>query len=108
LVGLAAAFDHRLRYRAEETVDDENRVERQPIFREPGRAAHIHEHADEVALLADMRGTRGACCRGLRQEYLKEGEIRLRPELAGEADGWIRTGPDTVEHEGFAVGRHRQ
>src|SRR5258705_225533 len=36
LVGLTAAFDHSLRHRAEETVDDEHGIERQPIFREPG------------------------------------------------------------------------
>src|ERR1700722_2773388 len=52
LVGLTAAFDHRLRHRAEETVDDEYRIERQPVLREPGRAAHIDEHADEIALLS--------------------------------------------------------
>src|SRR3954453_3669869 len=33
LVGLAAAFDHRLRDRAEEAVDDEDGVERQALFR---------------------------------------------------------------------------
>src|SRR5580692_3127455 len=53
LVGPAAAFDHGLRHRAEETVDDEYRIERQPVLGKPGRAPHVHEHADEIALLAD-------------------------------------------------------
>src|SRR3954453_6479826 len=53
LVGPAAAFHHRLGYRAEETVDDEDRVERKSLFRKPGRAAHVHEQADEIALLPD-------------------------------------------------------
>ena len=57
LVRLSAAFDHGLRHRAEEAVDDENGIERQPLFRKLGRAAHVHEHADQIALLADAGGT---------------------------------------------------
>src|SRR6476619_1251053 len=44
-----------LRHRAEEAVDDEDGVERQPLLGKLRRAAHIHEHADEVTLLADPR-----------------------------------------------------
>src|SRR4029077_5812925 len=53
LVGPAAAFDHSLRHRAEEAVDDENGIKRQPVFSEPGRPPHVHETADEITLLAD-------------------------------------------------------
>ena len=54
LIGLSAGIEHRLRGRAEETIDQENDVERQPRFGELGRAAHVDEHADDVAFLADM------------------------------------------------------
>src|SRR5581483_5848842 len=56
LVRLTTARHHGLRHRAEKPVDDKHGVERQAIFRQPRRAAHVHEHADEVAFLADMRG----------------------------------------------------
>jgi len=36
LVRPAAAFDHRLRHRAEESIDDENGVERQTLFSKLG------------------------------------------------------------------------
>ena len=55
LVRLSAAFDHGLRHRAEEAVDDEHGVERQALFRHLGRAAHVDEHVDEIALLSDPR-----------------------------------------------------
>src|SRR6201984_1588283 len=32
LVGLAAAFDHRLRHRTQEPIDDENGIERQSLL----------------------------------------------------------------------------
>ena len=54
LVRLAACIDHRLRGGIEKSVDQEHDVERQPRLGELGRAAHVHEHADDVTLLADI------------------------------------------------------
>src|SRR3979490_2436916 len=82
LVGPAAALDHRLRHRAEKTVDDEHGVERQPLFGHTGRAAHVHEHADEITLLANSGGVRCTSTRRyrMRQEQLEERQIRGRPQ----------------------------
>ncbi len=43
----------------------------------------------------------------MRQEQLEEREIAVRPQLAGEADGWIRRA-DAAEHESLALRRFRQ
>ena len=47
-----------LRHRADEAIDDEDRIERQSLFGKLRRAAHVDEHADEIALLADRAGLR--------------------------------------------------
>src|SRR5882762_8884662 len=54
LVRLSAGIDHSLRCGFEETVDQENGVERQACLGKLGRAAHVDEHADDVMLLADI------------------------------------------------------
>src|SRR6478735_4774785 len=54
LVGLAAAVDHCLRGRLQEAVDQEYRVERQARLGQPGRSAHVDEHADDITLLTDI------------------------------------------------------
>src|SRR6202007_3060175 len=79
LFGLTAESDHGLRYRAQETVDDENRIERQPVFGKPGRTAHIDEHADQIALLATavrLRRMRVGRHR-VSHEELEKGQVRL-------------------------------
>ncbi len=43
----------------------------------------------------------------MRQEQLEEREIAVRPQLAGEADGWIRRA-DAAEHESLALRGFRQ
>src|SRR5262249_53447672 len=54
LVGLAAGISHSLRCRGEKSVDQENHVERQPIFCEFGRAPHVDKQADDVSFLAKI------------------------------------------------------
>jgi hypothetical protein len=55
LIRLAAGLDHGLRHRADESIDDEHRVERHSPFRQLRRPAHVDEHADDVAFLAPVR-----------------------------------------------------
>jgi hypothetical protein len=102
LVRLAAAFHHGLRYGGQEAVDDENGIERQKLFGQFCRSAHIHEHADNVALASSMgwldrRGRRRGCVGG---EYLEEGDIGSGPQLAGEADRGVVARADALQHEG--------
>src|SRR5207302_8952255 len=59
LVRLPAILDHCPRYGAQEAVDDEHGIEWQPLFRKLRRAAHVHEQADEIALLPDPDRVRG-------------------------------------------------
>ena len=54
LIGLAAGIDHCLRGCAEKPVNQEDHVERQPRLGELGGTPHIHEHADDITLSADV------------------------------------------------------
>src|SRR5260370_386658 len=54
LVWLPAAVDHCLRGCLQEAIDQEDGIERQARLGEPGRSAHIDEHADDIALLTDI------------------------------------------------------
>ncbi|MEY9711467.1 hypothetical protein ABIF03_003609 [Bradyrhizobium elkanii] len=102
-LGRPAGLQHRLRHRAEEAVDDEHGVERQPLLGKLRRAAHVDEHADQIALLADpcrIGGVRVGRCRA-RQEQLEEIQVGGGPQLAGQPDRRIVIA-DPVQHEGFA------
>src|SRR6266496_1394828 len=54
LVWLAAGVDHRLRCCLQETIDQEYDIERQARLSQPGRSAHVDEHADDIALFTDI------------------------------------------------------
>src|SRR5258705_2743020 len=54
LVWLPAAVDHCLRGCLQEAIDQEDGIERQARLGEPGRSAHVDEHADDIALLTDI------------------------------------------------------
>ena len=88
LVGLAAGFHHGLRHGRQKPVDDEHGIERQAFFRHLGRAAHVDEHAHRIALLAEVDPAL-AVHKGsvrLRGENGHQGDVGLRPQLAGETN----------------------
>ena len=79
------------------------------LLGEFGRASHVDEHADQIALLADalrLRARRIGRDR-LRHEQLEERKVGLGPQLAGEPDRRVG-GADAVEHERLALRRLRQ
>ena len=51
---LAAGVDHRLRCCLQETIDQEYDIEWQARLGQPGRATHVDEHADDIALFTDV------------------------------------------------------
>ena len=110
LVGLAAGVGHRARHRVDKAVDQEHDVEGQARLRQAGRAAHVDEHADDVALLADIDALAVAHEIGadVGRQHRDDRDVGLRPQLAGEPDRGIAAGADARQHESLASGRPRQ
>src|SRR5216684_4267121 len=88
LVWLAAGVDHRLRGRLQETIDQEYDIERQARLGQPGRAAHVDEHADDIALFTDIDALPIAdeIRTDIGRQQRNHGYICLRSELAGKPD----------------------
>ena len=110
LIGLATGVDDGLRGRAEEAINQEYDVERQSRFGQLGRAAHVDEHADDVALLADVDAAAIADKIGadMRGKHGDDSNIGVGPQLAGQPDCRIGTSADAGEHKRLAPGRPRQ
>ena len=110
MIRLSAGLDHRLRRGLEETIDQENDVERQPGFGHLGRSAHVDEHADDIALLTNVDAVPVADKIGpdIGRQHRNDGDIALRPKLACKPDRRVATGADAREHEGLASRRSRQ
>src|SRR5258707_13851814 len=83
LVWLPPAVHYRLRGRLQEAIDQEYGIERQPRLCEPGRSAHVDEHADDIALLADMDALAIADDIGtdIGRQHRNHRNIGLPPEL---------------------------
>src|SRR5260370_40041188 len=84
LVWLPAAVDHRLRGCLQEAIDQEDGIERQARLGEPGRSAHVDEHADDIALLTDIDALAIAdeIRADIRGEHRKERPIGLWAKAA--------------------------
>src|SRR5262249_3973666 len=69
----------------------------------------IDEHADDVALLADIHAAAitDEIRADMRRQDRNDGDVGLRPQLTSQPDRWI-AGADAIEHEGFAAGRARR
>ena len=110
LVRRPAGLDHGLRHGREKAIDDEHDVVRHPLLGEPRRAAHVDEHAHDVALLAT------ACARPrvrmrhvrIRGQERHQDEIGPGPQLAGEAHRGIGVESRSLEHGRFGRRRRRQ
>src|SRR5229473_732629 len=88
LVWLAAGVDHRLRCCLQETIDQEYDIEWQPSFSQSGRAAHVDEHADDIALFTDINALPIADKIGadIGWQHRNNGYIGLWSKLTGETD----------------------
>src|SRR5258706_4939060 len=110
LVWLPPAVHYRLRGRLQEAIDQEYGIEWQARLCEPGRSAHVDEHADDIALLADMNALAIADEIGtdIGWQHRNHRYIGLRSELTGEADRRVAGSANARKHERLAAGRPRQ
>ena len=110
LVWLAAGVDHRLRCCLQETIDQEYDIEWQARLGQPGRAAHVDEHADDIALFTDVDALPIADKIGsdIGRQQRNHGYIRMRSELTCKPDRWVGAGANAGKHECLAAGRRRQ
>lgn len=104
LVRPAAGVEHGLRDRGKKAVDHEYGVERQLLIRPAHRASHVDEHADDIALLREMNPApaEGKGLVGLWRQHGDEGDILLRPQLAGEPHCRIGARAHALQNIGFA------
>src|SRR5262245_12519934 len=106
----STSLHHCLRDSRQEAVDDEHGVERQPLLRHFGRAAHVDKHAREITFFAQVAPAL-AVDKGrvrLRRENGHQRNVALRPQLAGQTDRRIGASADALQHEGFSRRRPRQ
>ena len=110
LVWLAAGVQHRLRGRLQETIDQEYGIERQARLGQPGRSAHVDEHADDIALFTDIDALPVAdeIRTDIGGQHRNDRYIGLRSELTGEPDRRVAGSADARKHERLAAGRPRQ
>ncbi len=110
LVWLAAGVDHRLRCCLQETIDQEYDIEWQPSFSQPGRAAHVDEHADDIAFFTDIDALPIADKIGsdVGRQQRNHGYIRMRSELTRKPDRRVGAGANARKHECLAARRWRQ
>src|SRR5437667_1937502 len=110
LVWLAAGVDHRLRGRLQEAIDQEYGIEWQARLGQPGRSAHVDEHADDIALFTDIDALPVAdeIRTDIGGQHRNDRYIGLRSELTGEPDRRVAGSADARKHERLAAGRPRQ
>src|SRR5260370_11856273 len=110
LVWLPPAVHYRLRGRLQEAIDQEYGIEWQARLCEPGRSAHVDEHADDIALLADMNALAIADEIGtdIGWQHRNHRYIGLRSELTGDPDRRVAGSANAPTHQPLATGRPRQ
>src|SRR5260370_37845669 len=107
LVWLPAAVDHCPRGCLQEAIDQEAGIERQARLGQPGRSAHVDEHANDIALLTDIDAL--AVADEIRAdfggEHWNDRYIGLWAKLTREPDRRGAGSAKARKHERFAAGR---
>ena len=88
VVRLTARFADSAGGRLDKAVNEENDVKWQARFRERGGSPHIHEHRNEIELLAHIDALPVAYKIGvdIRRQDRDDGDIALRPQLASQTN----------------------
>ena len=108
LNGHAARRRHGAAHGGVEPIDHEHGVERQPALGKRRRAAHVDEHDDDVALLAEAPSAAriGGGDRRVRRQQRHDGDVPRRTKLAGETHA--RSALHPFEHRALGSARRRQ